>query len=236
MSYRSKALAVVACLTVGVLVSLAGLAQADEFGHCVKAESVLVGKKTVYHGAYQNSKCSKASATKTGKWEWSPGVTRPGFTFANSNAHVFFGWIPGPRQIEAYIGCAAESGHGAITGGTTVAGVTMRFTGCGVCTTPGLEPGELETTVLHGTLGGEELALYPEGSTFVVADCRGKVISLEGSAMAKVTLPKIELRFLANKGLSFLELGPEEEVIERVELGLGLEARMTTEEPLELHQ
>jgi hypothetical protein len=105
---RSRRLATVISLLVLPLSLAAGAQPAAaattlELGRCLKVAGVKEGKKTVYHGAYIDSKCTKHSPTATRKYEWTPGpgadrdytgsasrveVIEPGFGETSSEAAV----------------------------------------------------------------------------------------------------------------------------------------------------
>ncbi len=67
-------------LAVAALIAVAGLdasgayAELPEIGRCVKLEGLKEGRKTNYSGKYTNKKCTKTSASSTGKYEWSGGA------------------------------------------------------------------------------------------------------------------------------------------------------------------
>ena len=44
-----------------------------ELGRCVSATASKEGKTTVYNGAYTDNKCTKASPTKAGRYDWTSG-------------------------------------------------------------------------------------------------------------------------------------------------------------------
>ena len=49
-------------------------AELPEIGRCVKLEGVPEGHKMKYSGKYSNRKCTRTSASSTGKFEWMPGA------------------------------------------------------------------------------------------------------------------------------------------------------------------
>lgn len=67
-------------LSVAALCAVAGFAasgayaELPEIGRCVKVEGIPEGHKTKYTGKYSNRKCTKTSASSTGKFEWLPGA------------------------------------------------------------------------------------------------------------------------------------------------------------------
>ena len=48
-------------------------AELPEIGRCAKLEGLKEGHKTKYSGKYTNKKCTKTSASSTGKYEWECG-------------------------------------------------------------------------------------------------------------------------------------------------------------------
>jgi hypothetical protein len=175
--------------------------QPPEFGRCVKAPAEKVGGKTVYHGGYTAATCLLASLTRTGKYNWLPGVVKAGFATSLKPATT----ATLEATSKAKVTCKGESSSGAITSAKTVGEVVMRFTGCESkakrCTTAGLLAGEIETKHLEGALGWENsplkkvaLDLFPIGNVGPVAEytCEGSApTTLVGSVLAPVAAGKM---------------------------------------------
>ncbi|MGA2321987.1 MAG: hypothetical protein ABSG95_14835 [Solirubrobacteraceae bacterium] len=153
-----------------VLTANSGGPTAPEFGRCAKVPAEKEGKKTVYKGGYTASTCLETSATHTGKYEWSSGVIKAGFTTAGSSSVTL------ETLAKAKLTCTAESGEGSITSAKTVGNVIVRLKGCESsghkCTSSGLGEGDLESEKLEGVLVWETKAskkvaldLYPVGKT-----------------------------------------------------------------------
>ncbi len=155
------AAAVLATAVLGLAVdgvSAAGAA-APELGRCVKAARFKEGTTTVYEGGYTTSHCLEASPTHTGRYEWEPGLAETGVTFAEkaqTGGPVFHS--SGSSILVVCYG--GMSGAGVVSGADELTGVTLRFTGCTEevtgtpkCSTPGLAPGEVETSALVGRFG-----------------------------------------------------------------------------------
>ncbi|HEY0517286.1 MAG TPA: hypothetical protein VGD00_09205 [Solirubrobacteraceae bacterium] len=120
-----------------------------ELGRCMKVAGELVGKKTVYHGAFANRGCT--AQAQGGKYEWTSGIVHPGFTTQSSRAVNF---ETGQGTVLA---CAGEQGSGTFSTAKTAAATVLRFTNCKlnaqICTTSGRFQGELEAKQLEGELG-----------------------------------------------------------------------------------
>jgi hypothetical protein len=129
-----------------------------ELGRCVKVPSA---------GAYETSKCITTSPSHNGRYEWEPGLAKPGVKFASKSSTA-----PAVFHTSGYsilVVC-----YGGVTGSGTgtpeeLTGVTLRFAGCTEevtgtpkCTTPGLAEGEVEATALaarFGIISGSPLAV-----------------------------------------------------------------------------
>ncbi len=185
--------------------------QAPEFGRCLPVPGEQIGKKVVYHGGFTNAGCTKASPTHSGRYEWSSGAVKGGFTTAiKATTGILLETVTKQR-----VKCTGESGSGAITSPKTVGGLVMRFTGCESgakphprCTSPGLASGELETKVLRGVLGiesitfvegreirhiGLDLSPSAPGATFMEYSCGGGSIAVTGSVIGRVQAGKMRL-------------------------------------------
>jgi WD40 repeat protein len=184
-----------------------------ESGRCAKVLPVKEGTKTVYHGGFTNSTCTKASATGSGKYEWLPGPTKTGFTTTiKPGSHARFETVG-----KVKVTCTGETGSGVMNT-KTVSQVTMTFTGCisknKKCTTSGLGEGELRTKSLEGILGWENKALgkaaldlQPVGGTgpFLEYSCAGSApTTLSGSVLVPVKVGKalttVTVKFAAKEG------------------------------------
>lgn len=231
-----------------------------EFGRCVKATSAKEGTVTYYYGGYTNAGCTEASATHTGKYEWTSEITKQGFTTAIKPTTKAIFEATGKNKVV----CTGESGSGAITGKKTVGGVQITFTGCesasAKCTTAGLAEGELRTVSLEGTLGIERtiekegreilypaLDLFPAGKAgaFLEYTCAGGVpATLGGSVIVPVPAGKMQktsaLKFAQTAGLQkpeSFEEGSRDVLTNGIgeQVGLSLSAMQTGEEAVEIN-
>jgi hypothetical protein len=184
-----------------------------DFGRCVKVAAEKEGKKTVYHGKFTAATCLVESPTKSGKYEWSPGIAKAHFSSTLKEGRVTLETVTKVKMT-----CNTESGTGEYSGTKEVANIIVRFTGCETsghkCTTPGLAEGELQTKTLEGELGWEAKAgksvaldLYPVGKTgaFMEYHCIGGVpVTVAGSILAPVEADKMllttPLKYKASKG------------------------------------
>ncbi len=181
--------------------------EAPEYGRCVRVQAAKEGKKTVYHGNFTTATCLAKSETRSGRYEWLPGLAKDGFTTQ----------AEGPITLEAVtkvkMTCESESGAGHFDGSRAMADVVLHFNGCESsghkCTTPGRAEGELATSTLEGRIGWEvraskkvALDLLPAGSAVSVLEyqCAGEALtSVEGS----VLVPVVEGKMLASATLKF---------------------------------
>ncbi len=231
-----------------------------EFGRCVKATSVKEGTVTYYYGGYINAGCTEASATHTGKYEWTSEILKRGFTtvIKPTTKAVF------EATSKSKVICTGESGSGSITGKKAVGGIQLTFTGCesagAKCTTAGLAEGELRTASLEGTLGiertiekeGKEilyaaLDLFPAGNAgaFLEYTCAGGLPArLSGSVIVPVAAGNMQktrtLRFAQTSGLQKPEAfeGGLRDVLTNgigEQVGLSLTAIQTDEEAVEIN-
>jgi hypothetical protein len=174
--------------------------EAPEYGRCVKVTPVKEGTKLVYHGGFTATTCLLKSETKTGKYEWLPGVAKAGFTTALKEGIVTFETI---KKVKTT--CKTENGSGEYSGTQEVANVVLKLTGCEAggqkCTTSGLAEGEIETKKLEGRIGWEikekkkvALDLFPVGKTgaFMEYTCNlGAPLTVEGSILVPVVVDKM---------------------------------------------
>ncbi len=228
-----------------------------EFGRCVAASSHLSGKKTVYTGKYMSATCTTRSATATGKYEWSPGVTNGHFETSATGATF-------ETTAKAKLTCATEHGSGLVTGAKTVGSLTLSFSGCQAagqkCTTAGLEEGEIETSALEGALGidsvkvtnGKEsrkagLDIYPVGDAGAFAEYAcggGPTQTLSGSVIAPVTTNKMfstaSVKYGQSKGHQKpegFEAGAPDVLSNSLsqQVGLSYSATQSNAEPIEVN-
>lgn len=232
-----------------------------EFGRCVKAESTKEGKVTYWYGGYTSAGCEVASATHTGKYEWTDEIAKKGFTTAirPSTKVVLEGTGKGK------VTCTGETGSGEITGKKSVGSVVMSFTGCesagARCTTAGLGEGELRTSSLEGTLGAERITekegketaypaldLFPPGKSGPLAEytCGSEATTtLSGSVIVPETGGKMlttgALKWSQAAGVQkpeAFEEGPRDVLTSQIgeQVGLSLSATQTNEEAVEINR
>ncbi len=208
MRITSLGLAVVFALSAAVATS--AWATAPEYGRCLKVDKEASG----YHGGYTDSKCTKASGTKTGKYEWSPGAGKAKFTSAGGIGVLT---TVGGSGVE----CKAQTSTGEFVPGNNKeeTGIVVTFTGCKSlgepCTSPGAKAGELTTNELEGIVGWEnkerkktDLELFPAKSVssglFIEFECSGLVVKVKGKVLAPIKNDKMTetetLKFKASKG------------------------------------
>jgi FG-GAP repeat len=231
--------------------------EAPEYGRCVKVTPVLEGGKLVYHGGFTATTCLLKSETKTGKYEWLPGVVKAGFTTALKEGVVTFETV---KKVKTT--CKTENGSGEYVTSQEVANVVLKLTGCESagqkCTTAGLLEGELETKKLEGRLGWEvkstkkvALDLFPVGKTgpFLEYTCTGGVaLTVEGSILVPVLVDKMAttsaVKYKATAGKQKPEHfeGEPNDVLTSTPDGLTFEAlgetatlSETAEEPIEIN-
>jgi hypothetical protein len=177
-----------------------------EFGRCVKVPGVKEGGIVHYHGDYETSTCTKPSATKNGKYDWSPGPGPnnkfTGAAFSVTGPVVTFETVG--QFSKAKIICQAETDEGAITS-PKMEVVNVTFTGCEdagrkvPCQSEGAVAGEIKDFPLEGELGfikgGEKpsvgVDLKPTGlSAPVLAgfECTGSPgrVLMEGSVIGTI--------------------------------------------------
>ncbi len=212
-------LCLVAMAALSALVATSAWATAPEYGRCLK----VVKEASGYHGGYTDSKCTKASAGKTGKYEWNPGAAKAKFT---STGGIGVLTTVGGSGVE----CKAESSNGEFVPGNNKeeAGVVVRFTGCKSldtpCDTPGAKSGELVTNELEGIVGWENkarkktaLELHPAKSVashlFIEFECTGLVVKVRGNVLVAIKNDKMTesetLKFKATKGKQKPEIWEE---------------------------
>ncbi len=104
--------------------TLATIRNPPEFGRCEKVPGEQMGSKTVYHGQYSNSVCTKASPEEKGKYEWFPGVEKTKFK-ATSKGKVLFETVDGKK-----ISCMNEEEAGEYATPKLEKPVVFTFKGC----------------------------------------------------------------------------------------------------------
>jgi len=158
---RYVILAAVAVCAVAALGASSASAALPEIGRCVKLEGTKEGRKTNYSGKYSNKKCTRESASSTGKYEWMPGAgEEKGFESPGTLEPVTLK-TAGGTAIE----CKNSKQFGEYTGANTekdeisLYECTLSTTG-ETCqslrpeeTPPTSEPGTIISLPLEGTLG-----------------------------------------------------------------------------------
>ena len=241
----------VGILAVGAAVA-AGTASAaaPEFGRCLKAPKV--GKQ--YTGNFTDKACTLESGSKTGKYEWFPGVVKAKQRTA------------GGKGVLTTVGglgvhCETESSVGEYSGTKEVKNVVVTFNGCesagAKCETTGAATGELVTKPLEGIVGWENKAakkaafdLYPVGKTglFIEFACVGLTVAVRGSVLVPIQTDKmsatIPLKYKATNGVQEVEHfeGEPNDVLESSfrggayeQSGQAISATATNQEKLELN-
>jgi hypothetical protein len=190
-----------------------------EFGRCITGPSKKEGKKTVYLGGFTAATCLVASGTRSGKYEWEPGIAKAPFKTTLAS---------GPVTLESAVKtskvtCKGEAGRGEYTGRKTVGAVTLTLTGCELvtaksdCRSAGALAGEIVTNPLAGELGVEKLGatsatnkigldLYHPGKAGPLMEfkCGATAVTVQGSVIVPVKANKMSatqaLKFKASKG------------------------------------
>ncbi|HTY96539.1 MAG TPA: hypothetical protein VMB91_05820 [Solirubrobacteraceae bacterium] len=221
---------------------------APEFGSCVKGEKG--------SGAYANAGCTKPGGS--GRYAWSAGVSKAGFTTSLKSGSVTLETVGGSKLT-----CTGEAGTGEYAAAKSVGGVVLVLTGCSrsgtPCSSSGAQAGEIVTSQLEGTLGVEKLGvsertdklgldLSPSGGTGSLAEftCGATSVAVRGSVIGSVTTGKTSvtssLKFKASKGRQKPEgfAGGPTDVLEESldggayeQAGLTLSATQLDEEPVE---
>jgi hypothetical protein len=228
-------------------------AQAPEYGRCEKAAKS--GK--TYTGEFTNSGCTKKSETKTGKYEWHPGVLKARQTSKGGKGIL--------EEAGKYaVGCESEESAGEYSGTKDVKHLVVKFKKCEapglVCTSEGHEKGELETRPLEGRVVWENekehktaLDLFPEGGgEFIEFTCGSTLtVAVRGSILVPVTADKmsstVTLKYVGKKGIQKVQDYEEggskiKDVLEANFAGTGfvqasqsITSTVTNEEKLELN-
>jgi hypothetical protein len=222
------------CLT-GMMGASATLAALPEVGRCNLVEGIVEGSKTVYHGGYTTSGCTKVSATKTGKYEWTPGPGVDNRFTGTAKSTLIADAYQGVAPFKATITCHTSTVAGEYAGPTMVS-ARFTLTGCewkeakedcgelegclggahGVCQSEGSAAGEIKTAPLAGELGfittgakprlGIRFASSEEGSPFAAYKCGTASMSLVGSVIGSV-LPE---KMYATSKLTFTGVAGEQ--------------------------
>lgn len=120
------ALGAVALGAVFAISASSAFAASVELGRCQKLAGEKVGHKRVYHGAYSNHTCTKASLTGEGRYEWAAGPgSHPGF--AGTGGKALF--IEGDGSPEPVTECAGSSVSGEYTSASAFV-ETIVYSGC----------------------------------------------------------------------------------------------------------
>jgi hypothetical protein len=247
---RLVALCVVVGCVVGLVVVGSASAAAPEYGRCLAAEKV--GK--VYTGGYTNSSCTTVSGTKTGKYEWFPGIVKKVMRTSGGKALL-------ETVNKVAVTCESESSVGEFSGTKEAKDIVVTFKGCETagdkCSTPGAGEGELVTNPLEGVVGFENKAekktafdLFPAGrkGLFIEFGCSGLVVAVKGSVLVPIQADKmlssLSLKFKATKGKQKPEHfeGEPDDILETTYKGGPFEqsgqtetTTLTSEEKLELN-
>jgi hypothetical protein len=242
------------CLVVAFAIGAIGAASASasppEYGRCLKAEKI--GK--TYNGRYTNSNCTTASESKTGKYEWFPGVLKTKMTTSGGKGAL-------ETVGKLGVGCQSESSTGEFSGTKEVKNTVVTFKGCEAagdkCSTAGAGAGELVTNPLEGIIGFENKAakktafdLYPAGKTglFIEFACSALTVAVQGSVIVPIASDKMltstVLKYKAVKGkqqVEHFEGGPTD-ILETSfkggpfeQSGQTITTTLTTEEKIELN-
>ncbi|HTZ63859.1 MAG TPA: hypothetical protein VMB51_07115 [Solirubrobacteraceae bacterium] len=194
---RVLALAVAGAIAAYAVTATAVWAAAPEYGRCVKVSKV-EGK---YNGKYTDKGCTKASETKSGKYEWLPGGVKLKQTSTGGKAVL--------QEVGKYaVGCNAESSTGEYFGTKEARKLVVKFTGCKVtpfvCTSPGHAAGELETKELEGRAVWRNEAkheaafdLYPAHGEelFISFSCGELSVKVRGSILVPAEANKMGMTF-----------------------------------------
>ncbi len=239
-----------AALALGALCAASASAEAPEFGSCLKVEKV--GSK--YTGGFTDSKCTKTSATKTGKYEWRPGAVKNKMTTKGGK-----GLLETVNKVA--VGCQSETSVGEYHGTKEIKNVVVTFEDCesggNECSTTGAKEGELVTKTLEGVIGWEDKAkkktgfdLFPVGKTglFIEFACSSLTVAVRGSVIVPIKSDKMllsgPLKYKATKGKQQVEHfeGMPNDILESTFKGLPYEqagqtitTTLTNEEKLELN-
>jgi hypothetical protein len=254
---RILSICLVTGLALGALTAPCALAEAPEFGRCVKG--------TPKEGGYITGTCvATDKEDNDGAYEWKPG---PGPTnkFAISGGKLAVETVSHKLLI-----CSAETGSGEYSNTVfnRLEGITLVLTGCQAsfkCATTGKPPGELELTELQGEVSWENklkkktaLVLEPppgSGGLFTKFSCMGLgiewkahgpgiLVAIKNDKMTATETLKYSARSGKQKPLkwrageaseeeAFLEESFEESPFEQA--GFAIETTIKNKEPIELN-
>lgn len=190
-----------------------------ELGRCERLNGEEIGGEVIFHGAFHDPKCTKA--TKGGRYEWLSGTGNDSVTTQAKSVKL-------ETVAGKLITCTGEHSAGTISTAKTLGGVVLHMTSCELagqeCTTPSASVGEIETKLLQGQLGwinkanGQVgLALRPSGGgTFAEYTCGATSYTLGGgvSVAVKTNKPLVSqvLKYKSRhgvQGVSGLEGAPQ---------------------------
>jgi hypothetical protein len=251
--FRFMVATLAVALVTGGIAAAGAWASAPEYGRCEKAAK----SGTAYTGEFTNSGCTKKSETKTGKYEWHPGVLKARQTSKGGKGIL--------EEAGKYsVGCESEESTGEYSGTKDVRHLIVKFKKCQapglVCTSEGHEKGELETVPLEGRVVWENekehktaLDLFPEGGgEFIEFNCGGTLtVAVRGSILVPVKADKMSstvmLKYVGKKGIQKVQDYEEggskiKDVLEANFAGSGfvqasqtITSTVTNEEKLELN-
>jgi hypothetical protein len=211
-----------------------------DFGRCAKASK----------GEFKTKACNAEKlGTGTGTYEWTPGVARPKIVAAAKTAKF-------ENATKAKVQCKSASGAGEYSGTKALAGLVLKFSGCGgfgaSCSSSGAAAGEIVTSSLTGALGWLERAnkklAIDLGAAGGIANftCGTTAVSWRGGLIGPALTDKMaastSLKFKASKGKQnpeAVEGGPREVLEQAINggsyaaVGATFTLTLTSEEPVE---
>jgi hypothetical protein len=172
------------------------VASPPELGRCVRVPS---------GGEFTTAKCTKASLTQTGGYEWEPGTASAHYA-TSSITKVTLETAKGVK-----VTCSGGADTGEYSDPRTIADMVLQLTGCEMpsskieCASSGAGAGRIDTQPLDGALGIDRLGgkpssdklgfdLYPAGKTgpVVTFSCAGTTVSVKGSVIVPVMANKMQ--------------------------------------------
>jgi hypothetical protein len=227
-----------------------GGATPPDFGRCVKVPAGT--------GAFTTATCTQETSAGGG-YEWFPGVTAGGFTGSVKAGTTAVLESTGGSRVT----CTGGSTEGAVTGSKTIGGAVLTLTGCtsasGACSSPDAAEGELRSGALQGTLGIERVTAAAgrevehvavvlssgDEEPFLEYACGAEPpVTVNGSMIAPVVSNRmLRLRTLkltqklGRQKPEALEGGLPQVLLSSLgeQLGIGLSATLTSEEPVEIN-
>jgi hypothetical protein len=213
-------LATVMASTLSAMAAAGASAAPPEYGRCVKVPKI----EKKYGGAYTDKGCTKASETKSGKYEWLPGGVKLGQTSVGGKGIL--------QEVGKYaVGCESESSTGEYFGTKEGKHIVVTFKGCKVapfvCESPGHAAGELVTKELEGRAVWKNeakheaaLDLYPTPEKpgelepkFIAFSCGAISVEVRGSVLVPIQANKmsttVKLKYKQKNG--FQEIKDYEE-------------------------